>query len=49
MKTSANKAEILTEYESKADKVQNQYAKGHITDEERRQSSSRSGPRRPTR
>ena len=38
VKTPANKAEILTEYEeSKADKVQSQYAKGVITDEERRQ------------
>ncbi len=37
VKTPSNKAEILTEYESKADKVQNQYSKGHITDEERRQ------------
>jgi DNA-directed RNA polymerase subunit beta' len=37
VKTPANKAEILTEYESKADKVQGLYQKGVITDEERRQ------------
>jgi DNA-directed RNA polymerase subunit beta' len=37
VKTPANKAEILAEYEARADKVQGLYQKGVVTDEERRQ------------
>jgi DNA-directed RNA polymerase subunit beta' len=37
VKTPANKAEILSEYESRADKVQGLFQKGVVTDEERRQ------------
>ena len=37
VKTPANKAEILAEYEERADKVQSLFQKGVVTDEERRQ------------
>jgi DNA-directed RNA polymerase subunit beta' len=37
VKTPANKAEILEQFEARADKVQDQYQKGIITDDERRQ------------
>jgi DNA-directed RNA polymerase subunit beta' len=37
VKTPPNKPEILAEYEARADKVQSQYQKGVVTDEERRQ------------
>ena len=37
VKTPANKAEILEEFEARADKVHDQYQKGIITDDERRQ------------
>jgi DNA-directed RNA polymerase subunit beta' len=37
VKTPANKAQILEEFEARADKVQDQYLKGIITDDERRQ------------
>ena len=43
------KKAILEGYEAQAEKVQSQYERGLITDDERRRSSSRSGPRRPTR
>ena len=47
--TPPRKLEILEGYEEKATKVQTQYERGLITDDERRQGSSRSGPRRRTR
>jgi DNA-directed RNA polymerase subunit beta' len=37
VKTPADKAKILEEYEERAEKIQNQYLKGVVTDEERRQ------------
>ncbi|HUP15543.1 MAG TPA: DNA-directed RNA polymerase subunit beta' [Acidimicrobiia bacterium] len=37
VKTPENKAEILAEYEARADKVQSLYQKGVVTEEERRQ------------
>jgi len=37
VKTPPNKVEIVSEYEQKADRVQSLYAKGVITDDERRQ------------
>ncbi len=37
VRTPDNKAEILAEYEDRADKVQNLFAKGVVTDDERRQ------------
>ncbi|HJS72269.1 MAG TPA: DNA-directed RNA polymerase subunit beta' [Acidimicrobiia bacterium] len=37
VRTPADKAEILAEYEERADKVQNLFAKGVVTDDERRQ------------
>ena len=37
VKTPADKAEILEEYEERAQKIQDQYLKGVVTDEERRQ------------
>jgi DNA-directed RNA polymerase subunit beta' len=37
VRTPANKAEILAEYEDRAEKVQNLFAKGVVTDDERRQ------------
>jgi DNA-directed RNA polymerase subunit beta' len=37
VKTPDDKAEILEEYEERAQKIQNQYLKGVVTDEERRQ------------
>ena len=37
VRTPANKAEILSEYEDRAEKVQNLFAKGVVTDDERRQ------------
>ncbi len=37
VKTPADKAKILQEYEERAEKIQNQYLKGVVTDEERRQ------------
>ena len=37
VRTPENKAEILSEYEERADKVQNLFAKGVVTDDERRQ------------
>jgi len=37
VKTPPNKQEILAEYEARADKVQAQYQKGIVTDDERRQ------------
>jgi DNA-directed RNA polymerase subunit beta' len=43
--TPPRKQEILATYEDQAAKVQQQFDRGLITDEERRQSSSRSGPR----
>jgi DNA-directed RNA polymerase subunit beta' len=37
VRTPANKAEILAEYEDRAEKVQSQFQKGVVTDDERRQ------------
>ncbi len=37
VRTPANKTEILAEYEDRADKVQNLFSKGVVTDDERRQ------------
>jgi DNA-directed RNA polymerase subunit beta' len=37
VRTPGDKAEILAEYEDRAEKIQNQYLKGVVTDEERRQ------------
>jgi DNA-directed RNA polymerase subunit beta' len=37
VKTPADKAQILEEYEQRAQKIQDQYLKGVVTDEERRQ------------